>query len=282
MNRRAFMYHIGAFAGGLTLGPLGFRAIQNARPALALPGKTGVQLYTLRSLMSDVAGTLKQVADIGYEYVELAGYADLEPAEFKQILDDLGLTACSGHFGARLFQEDADAVIEGAKTLGMTYVIVPSLGRQQRTSIDGFKTAAAWFNEWGEKCKAAGLQFGYHNHSFEFEEIDGQLPYKILLDETEPDLVKMQLDLCWIVNAGHDPLVYFERDPGRYPLCHVKDLDAEKKMTDVGQGVIDFPRIFAKSEQAGLEYFIVEHDHPEDPIKSIETAMAYLREVDGK
>lgn len=289
MNRRTFVQRMSTAAlAGMSLGYVGCepqQPMETETPVTAmagLPGSIGVQLYTLRSLMADdFAGTLQQVADIGYKNVEFAGYYDNTPTEVKALLNDLGLAACSGHFGANVLQEDADTVIEGASTLGMTYVIAPSLPREQRADIDGYKAAAAWFNEIGEKCKAAGHQFAYHNHSFEFEEMDGQIPYDILLDESDPDLVKMQLDLFWIVNAGHDPLAYFERNPGRFALCHVKDRTANEEMTAVGQGIIDFPAIFAQGEEAGLEYLIVEHDNPEDPIQSITTSFTYLKSLNA-
>lgn len=286
MNRRAFMQRLSAATvGGMSLGYLGCEQkgsapMPDADTVAAFSGKIGVQLYSVRSLMSeDFAGTLQKVADIGYQYVEFAGYYDHTPADVKALLDNLGLTACSGHFGANLLMEDADAVIDGAKTVGMEYVIVPSLPEEQRSSLDGFKTAAAWFNEMGARCKAAGLQFGYHSHSFEFEAIDGQIPYDILLDETDPELVKMEMDLFWIINAGKDPLAYFARNPGRFRLCHVKDRTADGAMAAVGQGVIDFADIFSHADQAGLEYFIVEHDNPEDPIQSITTSFNYLKQL---
>ncbi len=112
----------------------------------------------------------------------------------------------------------------------------------------------------GESCREAGLRFGYHNHDFEFETIDGQIPFDVLLDETDPGLVDFELDLFWITKGGEDPLRYFERYPGRFTLCHVKDMAAGGEMVDVGAGGIDFAAIFARAEQAGLKHFFVEHD----------------------
>ena len=272
MNRRSFLQCTSAaFVGGL--------AWNRVSLADADLSNVGVQLYTLRDLMAaDFPGTLKRVADVGYPNVEFAGYYEREPADIRKMLDDLGLKAVSGHFGMRELRENPDAIIEGAHTLGMSYVVLPALGRGGPEGIDRYKSAAAFFNEFGAKVKEAGMQFGYHNHSFEFEEIDGVVPYDILLDETDADLVAMELDLCWIVNAKHDPLAYFERYPGRFHLWHVKDLTTEGELADVGKGDIDFPAIFAQAKKSGLRYAIVEHDRPDDPVTSITTSLAYLRE----
>ena len=137
----------------------------------------------------------------------------------------------------------------------------------------------------------AGIQFGYHNHWFEFLPVNGKLPYDELLAECDPNLVKMEMDLCWITVAGGDPLKYFNKYPGRFPLVHVKDIkkippvseaggqnfgDSLKDMTSVGSGIIDWKRIFAQSDKAGIKHYIVEHDKPEDPIQSITESYEYL------
>lgn len=252
--------------------------------ATAMQGQTldriGVQLYTLRSLLADdFEGTMEQVAAIGFDEVEFAGYYDRSPEDVKALLDRLGLVAPSAHIGMNLFEEDADAVIAAAQTIGHHYLIIPWLAPPQRESIDLYKQHAAFMNEVGQKCKDAGLQLAYHNHDFEFNETDGQIPYDVLLEDTDSDLVKMQMDLFWITEAGQDPLAYFARYPGRFPLCHVKDRTAEGEMTSVGNGAIDFATIFAQSEEAGLEHYIVEHDNPEDPMASITASYNYLKDL---
>lgn len=242
--------------------------------------RIGVQLYTLRSLLAeDFEGTIEQVAAIGFNEVEFAGYYDRSPEDVKALLDRVGLVAPSAHIGMNLFEEDADAVIAAAQTIGHHYLIIPWLAPPQRESIDLYKQHATFFNEVGQKCKDAGLQLAYHNHEFEFTETDGQIPYDVLLEETDPNLVVMQLDLFWIAEAGQDPLAYFERYPGRFPLCHVKDRTAEGEMVSVGEGAIDFATIFAQSEQAGLEHYVVEHDNPEDPMASITASYNYLKDL---
>lgn len=281
MNRRTFLRSSAATAlgGAYLVGADGARAggfrKSGNRPAAALD-RIGVQLYTVRSLMqNDVPGTLEKVAAIGYDEVEFAGYYNHSPAEIKALIDDLGLTSPAVHVAYNLLKDDLDNVLEAAQVIGHEYVICPWLAPPQRT-MEGYKEHVALFNQVGEKCKAAGVQFAYHNHDFEFESTDGQVHFDYLLTETDPELVKIELDLFWIMFAGQDPMAYFERYPGRFALCHVKDMAAEKQMVAVGQGQIDFGNIFAASEKAGLKHYFVEHDRPDDPMQSIETSYSYL------
>ncbi len=241
--------------------------------------RIGVQLYTVRSLMeNDVAGTLEQVAAVGYDEVEFAGYFEHSPAEIRSLLDQFGLAAPAAHIGIDRLRNELGKVLEEAQTVGHRYVICPWLAEDQRT-LDAYKGHAAFFNEVGAACKEAGIQFAYHNHDFEFEMTDGMMPYDLLLDETDADLVQMELDLYWITKGGHDPLAYFERYPGRFTLCHAKDMDDGQTIVPVGEGTIDFGRIFAQSEQAGLVHYFVEHDHPDDPMASIAASYNHLKEL---
>lgn len=240
----------------------------------------GVQLYTVRSLMEDnFEGTLQSVADIGYDHVEFAGYYERSPEEVRGLLDELGLQAPSTHVPLNMLRDDLGGVIQMAQAAGHDYVICPWLSEEERGSIDGYRELAQFFNSVGGQMQDAGLQFGYHNHDFEFEPIDGTVPYDVLLDETDPERVTMELDLYWIVEAGYDPLTYFEEHPGRFPLAHVKDRTAEGDMVAVGAGTIDFASIFAQSDQAGLEHYVVEHDNPENPLQSIRTSYDYLAQL---
>jgi len=240
----------------------------------------GVQLYTVRDQMEkDFAGTLENVARIGYKEVEFAGYFGNDPKEVKTMLDDLGLSAPAAHISLDRFQNDLDNLIEASNTVGHTYLICPSLPGDKRDSIDYYKEIAAFFNETGEKCKQAGMRFGYHNHSFEFEPIDGIMPYDFLLKKTEPQYVTMEMDIFWTINAGFEPVDYFKKYPGRFELCHVKDMAADKKMVDVGAGRIDFANIFAYSETAGMKHYVVEHDKPENSLQSITNSYKYLNKL---
>jgi sugar phosphate isomerase/epimerase len=276
MNRRSFVkVTAGAALGGI------FGLDRRAWAADVAAGRSldriGVQLYTVRSLMEkDFAGTLKAVAEIGFEEVEFAGYFDHQPEEVKTILDRLGLAAPASHVSIDFLRRDLAGTIEQARAVGHDYLICPWLAPEERVSIESYKTVAGYFNEVGKACRDAGLRFGYHNHDFEFETIDGRLPFDVLLDETDPELVDYELDLFWITRGGEDPFRYFERYPGRFTLCHVKDMAENEQMVEVGSGRIDFKTIFARAEQAGLEHFFVEHDEPQDPLASIKASHDYL------
>jgi sugar phosphate isomerase/epimerase len=239
----------------------------------------GIQLYTVRNLMKeDFAGTLAKVAAAGYQEVEFAGYFDNSPADIKKLLDDLGLKAPAVHVPIQTIRENLAGAIEAAKTIGHQYIVCPWLAPEDRTTA-GYQALAASLNIAGEACKNAGIQMCYHNHEFEFETVDGMIPYDFLLAETDAALVQMELDLFWIVKGKNDPLAYFEKHPGRFPLCHVKDMGDGESMVDVGQGHIDFAKIFAKSEQAGLKHYFVEHDNPADPLQSIQNSQQYLKNL---
>jgi len=241
----------------------------------------GVQLYTLRGMMAEnVSDTLKLVADIGYGEVEFAGYFDHTPKALRKILDGEGLAAPSGHIALKTLQEDFEKALEGALILGHKFVVVPWLSEEQRgNSIDVYKKLAAQFNVWGEQCKKVGLRLAYHNHDFEFAQVDGQIPYDVLLAETDPKLVSMELDLFWTVKAGKDPVEIFKAHPGRFPLWHLKDLDSKGQFADVGDGTIDFSRIYKAARVAGLEHGFVEHDSPANAEKTIRRGYAAMQKI---
>jgi len=256
--------------------------------------KIGVQLYTVRDLMKeDFDGTIAKVAQVGYKEVEFAGYFGHTAEQVKQILQKNGLTAPSTHVQYDELDEKFPSVIEFSKTVGMDYIICPWIPEELRKSPDIWKQASDKFNKCGEQTNKAGMQFGYHNHWFEFLPTNGKLPYDELLKDCNPDLVKMEMDLCWAVAAGADPVKYFEKYPGRFPLVHVKDLETKPKitsggaqnygdtvdLTEVGSGIIDWKRIFAHAQQAGIKHYIVEHDHPKQPIESITKSYQYLENL---
>ncbi|MFL6306105.1 MAG: sugar phosphate isomerase/epimerase family protein [Candidatus Sulfotelmatobacter sp.] len=256
--------------------------------------KIGVQLYTVRDLMKeDFDGTIAKVAQVGYKEVEFAGYFGHTAQQVKDILQKNGLTAPSTHVQYDELDEKFPSVIEFSKTVGMDYIICPWIPEELRKSPDIWKQASDKFNKCGEQTKKAGMQFGYHNHWFEFLPTNGKLPYDELLKDCNPDLVKMEMDLCWAVAAGADPVKYFEKYPGRFPLVHVKDLKTKPKitsggaqnygdtvdLTEVGSGIIDWKRIFAHAQQAGIKHYIVEHDHPKQPIESITKSYQYLENL---
>jgi len=256
--------------------------------------RVGLQLYTVRDLMkADFDGTIAKVAAIGYKEVEFAGYFGRTGQQVRAACDKNGLEPISTHVQYDELDDKFPSVIETSKTIGLKYIVCPWIPEDLRKSPDIWKQAAAKFNHCGEQSKKAGLQFAYHNHWFEFLPVDGKLPYDALLKECDGNLVKMEMDLCWITAAGSDPLKYFNLYPGRFPLVHVKDLKKlpvitaggsqnfgdTVDLTSVGSGIIDWKRIFAQSEKAGIKHYIVEHDKPEVPFDSITKSYEYLNKV---
>ena len=276
IDRREFIGTMGALAAGAML-----PACRVARAPSRL-SRIGLQLYTVRDLMEkDVEGTLSAVAGAGYTEVEFAGYFDKTPADIRAMLDRHGLTAPAVHTGDIAPEAWAKA-LDAAHVIGHKYIVVPWIPEERRKTLDDWKRVAADFNRVAATAQAAGVQFAYHNHDFEFPLVEGQVPYDVLLAETDPKLVQLEIDLYWITKGGQDPLAYFARWPGRVPLVHVKDsLGApDHKMVDVGAGTIDWKRIFAQSAQGGIKHYFVEHDQPADPIASITASCAYLKKLE--
>jgi len=267
-------------------------------------GAVGVQLYTVRYAMAqDFDGTLSKVAEVGYKRVELAEfklengsvtYFGKTPREMRAALDHHGLAAPSTHVTYKsLSPENFPKILEASKVLGHQYIVNPWIDEEVRKQPDGWKQVTDTFNRAGEASRQAGFQFAYHNHWFEFLPVEGKLPYDILLEQTDPHLVKMEMDLCWIKAAGGDPIAYFNRYPGRFPLVHVKDLKTIPQittggaqnfgdtvdLTEVGSGIIDWKDLFAHAGKAGIKIYIVEHDRPKAPIESIRASYEYLEKL---
>lgn len=262
------------------------------------PKYIGLQLYTVRNAMGkDPAATLAKVASIGYNSVEGATYTGsqkfygMDAKSFAALLKQNGLIMPSSHYRLGEDKENGkdvlgtmlhewDKAVDDAKEAGASYMVCAWLSPAERGNIDHYKQLAEHLNKAGETCKKAGIQLCYHNHDFEFMEDNGQLPYTVLLNNTDKDNVKFELDLYWATKAGHDPVELFKANPGRYPLWHVKDMDntPQKAFTEVGNGTIDFKRIFKESKTAGLKYFFVEQDMtPGDPFDSITKSITYVK-----
>ncbi|HEY6765543.1 MAG TPA: sugar phosphate isomerase/epimerase [Candidatus Sulfotelmatobacter sp.] len=292
MNRRTFLgTATAATAATLFKSRLSWAAIEHKIHNL------GVQLYTVRDqLKQDFEGTLAKVAAIGYKEVEFAGYFDHSPKEVRAAIDHHGLTSPACHVQYDVLSEDKwPAQIESAKIMGQQYIVCPWIPEEIRKQPDGWQRSIDIFNRAGEASNKAGIQFAYHNHWFEFLPVDGKLPYDMLLEKCDPRLVKMELDLCWITVAGGDPLKYFDRYPGRFPLVHVKDIkkmptvtasggqdfgdSLKDEMTAVGSGFIDWKKIFSQSDKAGIKHYIVEHDKAADPFESIKSSYEYLTKL---
>lgn len=232
----------------------------------------GLQLYTLRDIMKvSVPATLKLVADVGYSEMEFAGYFDHSAKEIKQLLDENGLTAPSAHIQLDAFDTNLQQILDDAQTVGHKYLVVPWLSEAQRgTGIATYQALADKLNTIGEACKKEGITLAYHNHDFEFEVRDGKTPLDVLITQTDPNLVAMELDLYWTVKAGKNPVDYFKQYPGRFKLWHVKDMAEDGSFADVGTGTINFKEIFAHGKLAGIEHKFVERDQTTDRIATIE------------
>ena len=249
--------------------------------------KIGLELYTVRdALKQDFQGTLSRVAKIGYKEVEFAGYfADLKnfnppPKNTRELLNSLGLDAPATHIPySAISPENLSHVIEASEIIGIKYIVNPGIDPELQKTADGWKRAAEAFNRAGKETMRSGIQFGYHNHVVEFKPVDGQLPYDILLSECDPKLVKMEMDLGWAHEAKTNPLDWFAKYPGRFPLVHVKDFTGDGKITDVGKGVIDWKTLLAKADVGGVKHYFVEHDNPKSPFETIQTSYEYLEKL---
>lgn len=304
INRRDFLKRTGmASVGGMFLA----RDVQSLFTIPVFPAP-GLQLFTyFTTIDEDVKGTLQQIANIGYKNIESAfskkgGYYGMKPKEFATTLKDMGMEWKSHHVlgapfklppGAKMptgpdgkpitippmrnlrdnFQELVDEAAEG----GVEYLVCANT---PFGTMDELNESLVVLNKTGEAARKAGLQFAYHNHDAEFKAMDGKVPYDLFLSETDPSTVKMELDLAWAIKGGADPVALFQSHPNRFPLWHVKDLDKERNnVLPVGEGTIDFKRIFAAAASSGMKYFFVEHDMPADAAKSITTSIANLKKI---
>jgi sugar phosphate isomerase/epimerase len=292
MNRRSFLE---TCLGGAAVGAgalLSQRLAWGAAPGEHKLDRIGVQLYSVRDAMArDFDGTVAKVAAIGYKEVEFAGYFGKTPKEVRAVIDRNALSSPATHVPFDVLGDKWPEQIESAHAIGQDYIVCPWIPEEIRKAPDGWKRAVDTFNRAGEMSGKAGVQFAYHNHWFEFIPVDGKLPYDYLLENCDAKFVKMEMDLCWITVGGGDPLKYFAKYPGRFPLVHVKDVKTMPKVTasggqdfgnsvdlaSVGDGVIDWKRIFVHSEEAGIKHYIVEHDRPKDPFASIASSYEYLR-----
>lgn len=271
------------------------------RPSALFPVPSqyiGLQLYTVRDAMQkDPSGTLQRVAKLGFNSLEGATYTGtqqfygMDAKAFAALLKQQGLIMPSSHY--RLGEQQmkgADVqgtmlhewskAVDDAAAVGIKYMVCAFLAPEERGNLDHYKQLAEHFNKAGETCKKAGIQFCYHNHDFEFQQQNGQYPYDLLLKNTDANLVKMEMDIYWVTKAGLDPVNLINEHKGRFPLWHVKDMDntPEHMFTEVGNGTINFKKIFQHAQAAGLKYFFVEQDKcPGDPFASITKSISYIK-----
>jgi sugar phosphate isomerase/epimerase len=253
-----------------------------AKPARSkAPSQMGLQLYTVRALLEqDFEGTLARIAAIGYRQVEFAGLYGPSLQQTAAMLKRHGLSAPSAHVSYEQLERELPLAIRDANELGQKFIVCPFIDERRRRTLDDWKRVSHRFNEIGEQVRKAGLSFAYHNHDFEFRPIDGRIPYDVMLAETDPGLVKLEIDLYWATRGKRDPVAYFQEYPQRFPLVHVKDMARDGTITDVGSGTIDFKRILGQSALAGMVCWFVEHDNPRDPMRSIETSLRFVQQLD--
>ncbi len=275
-TRRQFLAGVGTVALGSVLLP----------SFAASPKKVknpGVQLYTFRKeMLADSKATLKKIASLGIKQIESAKstkghYYGLTAKEMKQACNDLGMTLRSGHVHV---DDKWKQTMDEAAESGQEWLVCSSMPTSGQT-VDNYKKVAAVFNKAGEECKKLGLKFGYHNHEYEFETKDGQVLYDVLMDNTEAGLVHMELDLGWVIVGGKDPLDYFAKYPGRFPLWHLKDMDIVKKHSvEFGKGQLDIPKMLLHSKESGMKYFFIEQEeYASTPFESMQENMDYMEKM---
>ncbi len=275
-TRRDFLKLTGGLAAGAVLLP----TLTSAKKVK----NVGIQLYSVRTeMLADPVGTLKALAKIGYKELESArsekgNYYGLQPKEIKKIAGDLGMTVRSGHVHV---DNDFKRSIDSAAEAGQSYLVCSSLPSNGQT-VDNYKKVAEIFTKAAEDCKKSKLIFGYHNHEYEFEKENGQVLYDVLLDNTDPKLVTMELDLGWVIISGNDPLAYFNKYPGRFPLWHLKDMDgAKKESTEFGKGDVNILDMLRNVDKSGVKHIFVEQEeYASTALESMKYDFEYLMKLD--
>jgi len=252
--------------------------------------EVGLQLYSIRDSMKNVKGSIEKVGAMGYKLIEAASYSDgkiygMEPADFKALCDANGLNFISAHCGQAVPDSanwDAtmawwDTCIAAHKAAGVKYIVQPFMDKVGYETLAGVQRYCDYFNAVGEKCNAAGIRFGYHNHSGEFADVEGTTIYDYMLKNTDPAKVMFEMDLYWITEGGKNPVDYFNAYPGRFELWHVKDYrelgGADAKM--------DFKPIFENAEKAGMKHYIVEvEEFNSNPIDGVKQSLEFLQNAE--
>jgi len=293
-NRRDFLKISAAGAlGAVALGPMACTSAAVDKKSFGV----GLQLYTIRdAIAEDLLGSLTKVSEMGYKFVELANYSDGQfygktPKEFKKMVDDLGMKVVSSHTSVEaegITTASAQQMADAHAEIGVEYCVQPWIEEKDR-NVETYKRMIAEWNKVGEIMMNVGIQFGYHNHNFEFLPTDGMVPYfDLFLPEMDADLITMELDCYWATKAGQDPVEMFNKYPGRFQLLHFKDMSAavtepfytvdKDDITSVGSGLIDYKRIYEAREKAGMKYFFVEDDNQGNgkPFEGIKTSIDNL------
>lgn len=281
INRRDFLQ--------LSAAALGTLALRNSLFAAIKPFPVGVQLYTVRDQAEkDLGAVLAHISMIGYKEVETYWNVYTHPAkQLRTMIADNGLSVPSGHFN----YDGLDSKLDYAKELGVEYVVCPMLPKSMWTSADGFKTAAEQFNKWGEKVHSMGMQFGFHNHNYEFQKFGNTTGFDILTTTADPKLVCLEMDCYWITQAGQDPVAMLKKYGSRIQLLHLKDRQAgfpttqmlspdAEHMTEVGSGTINWKAVIETGQQTGVKHFFVERDNGSTPaFESLRISYDYLNKL---
>ncbi|MFY0654563.1 MAG: sugar phosphate isomerase/epimerase [Cyclobacteriaceae bacterium] len=291
-TRRKFIEKSSVLAMGTMIAPLGCttkpaskeQTSMNTQPSTPVkPKDMGMQAYSVReALDKDFAGSMKKIADIGYKYIEAYGMGldgklfNMPPAEYKKIVNDLGMELLSTH--ATYFTPDqAQAVIDASSEAGLKYLVIPYLEEQYRQ--DYYKIAEN-LNAVGELFKNTGIKFCYHNHDFEFETVNDEVALDVMIRETDPELVSFEADLYWIKKGGYDPMEYLKKFPGRFSLYHVKDAKPDLSQTTVGEGTLDFEALINAKDMVGMDYYFVEDERTDDPFGNLQKAFDHMNTLE--
>jgi sugar phosphate isomerase/epimerase len=287
VTRRKFIQQSSVLAGAMMF---------NKTELFKLHKELGLQLYTVRNEIKNLNSTLQQVSGAGYTILEMYGYSNRKffgntAQQMDALLKQNNLKTVSGHYGLAdmLYQKEYNwdswkYLLEDATTLGQKYVAIPWVEPKYRTT-DNFKLIAERLNKGGELSKAAGITTAYHNHDFEFAKMDdGTTYYEMLLNTTDPKLVKFEMDMYWVFYAGQNPADWFKKYPGRFPLWHIKDMEAattaapKGQTCEVGKGIIDWKKLFESKKLAGLDYAFVEQEQYRGPVfECIKISADYMK-----
>ena len=243
-----------------------------------------VQLYSLRMMPDSLDVVLGHVADAGYRGVETIGDHGLSASALQELLDKHSLQAISTHRSLDALEKELDSIITFNQAIGNQVITIPYLAQELRpTDAKGWEALGTRFGKLGKECATAGIRLLYHNHDFEMKRIDGKLMIEWLLDSTDPAYLQWEPDLAWIVRGGEDPVALLQQYAGRCPRIHVKDLspagtnEEEKGFADVGYGTLDWATLLPAARAAGAEWYIVEHDLPQDPLRTIRRSYDTLK-----
>jgi sugar phosphate isomerase/epimerase len=291
-NRRQFIQKSGMIAAGTFALPSmivkGANRVTNATALIKGDLKQfGIQLYTLRNEMpKDPKGVMKKLSEYGYKTIESyegdnGMFWGMTNKEFKAYMDELNMKIVSSH---ATIDDNWQRKAAEAAEIGMDYIICPWVGPQK--SIDGWKKVTDQFNAAGEICKKEGIKFAYHNHEYTFKAFSGMIPHEYLMDNTDPELVKHEMDIYWVVSGQADPIDYLKKYSGRFTLCHVKDRLKDAPVDEMsascvpGTGQIDFPKILKVAKDNGMEHFIVEQERYDGttPFDAAKAGAKYLKD----